>query len=107
MAEDVEVETPDVPAEEVANENVEEKNVNKKASKEKDKKKDKKAKQPKKSLGSKIKEVNSELKKVSWPKFSKVVKTTGVVILVVLICTLILFGLDMALKYGIYDQIIG
>ena len=83
----------------IANENVEEKNVNKKASKEKDKKKDKKAKQPKKSLGSKIKEVNSELKKVSWPTFANVVKKTGVVILVVFLFTLVLFGIDFGLGW--------
>lgn len=37
-----------------------------------------------KRMGRKIKEVFSELKKVTWPSFGKVVKTTGVVIAVVL-----------------------
>lgn len=35
-------------------------------------------------FGRKVKEVFSELKKVTWPSFGKVVKTTGVVLLVVL-----------------------
>ena len=56
-------------------------------------------KQPKKTekkagLGKKIKESASELKKVSWPTFGKTVKQTGVVILVVVLCTLVLFGFD-------------
>jgi len=37
-----------------------------------------------KRLGRKFKEVFSELKKVTWPTFGKVVKTTGVVLAVVL-----------------------
>ena len=86
---------------------VEEKVEAKNSKAEKEDKKAKKAKKEKKSLGARAKEVHSELKKVSWPKFSKVVKTTGVVIFVVLICMLLLFGIDMAFKYGIYDQIIG
>lgn len=80
---------------------------NSKAEKEDKKAKNGKVKKEKKSLGSKMKEVHSELKKVSWPKFSKVVKTTGVVIFVVLICMLLLFGMDMAFKHGIYDLIVG
>lgn len=36
-------------------------------------------------VGRKIKEVFSELKKVTWPSFGKVIKTTGVVLLMVLI----------------------
>ena len=34
-------------------------------------------------VGAKIKETFSELKRVSWPKFSTVVKTTGVVLVIV------------------------
>jgi preprotein translocase SecE subunit len=37
-----------------------------------------------KKLGRKTKEVFSELKKVTWPSFGKVVKTTGVVCAVVI-----------------------
>ncbi len=51
-----------------------------------------------KRWGKKIKEVFAEIKKVSWPSFSKVVKQTGVVIGVVLLfavgITLIDFGLS-------------
>ncbi|MBO5851802.1 MAG: preprotein translocase subunit SecE [Clostridia bacterium] len=53
-------------------------------------------------IGRKIKEVFSEIKKVSWPSFGKVVKQTGIVIGVVLIflviITLIDFGLSQLLR---------
>ena len=35
-------------------------------------------------FGRKVKEIFSELKKVNWPSFGKVVKTTGVVLVLVL-----------------------
>ncbi len=54
----------------------------------------KKQKKDKKSFARKMKETTSELKKVSWPSFGKVLKQTGVVIAVVTICTLLLFGID-------------
>ena len=63
----------------------------------KDKKENKKANKKdtnKKNVAQKSKELVSELKKVSWPSFGKVAKTTGVVLLVVTVCTLILFGAD-------------
>ena len=63
---------------------------------EKNKKATKKAtKQPKRS---KAKETVSELKKVSWPKFSKVVKNTGIVLVVVLIFGAVIFGIDSGLQ---------
>ena len=53
-------------------------------------------------FGRKCKEVFSELKKVSWPSFGKVVKHTGIVLAVVLIFlivfTLIDFGLSTLLN---------
>ncbi len=53
-------------------------------------------------MGRKIKEVFSELKKVTWPSFGKVVKSTGVVITVVVIFlvvfTAINFGLSSLLE---------
>ena len=52
----------------------------------------KKVKKTKKSLGRRFKEIFSELKKVSWPTFAKVVKQTGVVLVVVL-CFLVIIGL--------------
>jgi len=65
-----------------------------------DKKNTKKKAEPKKAgLGKKIKESISELKKVNWPTFGKVCKQTGMVITVVLVCTLILFGMDRLLSW--------
>ena len=48
-------------------------------------------------MGRKIKEVFSELKKVTWPSFGKVVKATGVVIAAV-VAFLIVFT---AINYGL------
>ena len=48
-------------------------------------------------MGRKLKEVFSELKKVTWPSFGKVVNSTGVVIAVVVIF-LIVFT---AINYGL------
>ena len=41
-----------------------------------------------------LKNTGNELKKVTWPKFIDVVKQTSVVLVVVLIFTLVLLGLD-------------
>ena len=46
-------------------------------------------------MGRKLKEVFSELKKVTWPTFGKVVKATGVVLVVIF---LVIFG---AINYGL------
>lgn len=48
-------------------------------------------------MGRKIKEVFSELKKVTWPSFGKIVKSTGAVLAVV-IAFLIVFT---AINYGL------
>lgn len=64
------------------------------AEKSKTSKAQKKQKTEKRSMFKRLKETSSELKKVSWPSFGKVLKQTGVVILVVTICTLLLFGVD-------------
>ena len=48
-------------------------------------------------MGRKIKEVFSELKKVTWPSFGKVVKSTGAVLAVVIVF-LIVFT---AINYGL------
>lgn len=48
-------------------------------------------------MGRKVKEVFSELKKVTWPSFGKVVKSTGAVLAVV-IAFLIVFT---AINYGL------
>lgn len=54
---------------------------------------------PKKSLGKMAKETISELKKVSWPTFPKVVKQTGVVIVVVFVFALVLLGFDTLFSF--------
>lgn len=72
---------------------------NKKDKSAKNVKTSKKPKKEKRSLGKKIKESMSELKKVSWPSFGKTVKQTGMVISVVLICTLVLFGIESLLGW--------
>jgi preprotein translocase subunit SecE len=50
-------------------------------------------------LVTKFKEIVSELKKVSWPSFKTVCKNTGIVISVVVIFTLVLFGIDRLLSF--------
>lgn len=50
-------------------------------------------------IGKKLKEVFSEIKKVSWPSFGKVVKQTGVVIGVVLCFLVVLMLMDFGLSY--------
>jgi preprotein translocase SecE subunit len=49
-------------------------------------------------FGRKCKEVFSELKRVTWPTFPKVLKTTGVVIVIVLIFTVIVTGINYGLQ---------
>lgn len=48
-------------------------------------------------MGRKLKEVFSELKKVTWPSFGKVMKSTGIV-LTVIVSFLIIFT---AVNYGL------
>ncbi len=62
-------------------------------------KKTKKVATNKKTLGQKIKEIFSELKKVSWPSFTKVLKQTGVVIAVVLFFLIVIGVADTALAW--------
>mgnify|MGYP002512666636 FL=1 len=49
--------------------------------------------------GAKIKETFSELKRVTWPKFSTVVKTTGVVLVVVAAFLAVVTGVDALLSW--------
>ena len=67
--------------------------------------KNKNNKKERKSLKKKAAEVISELKKVSKPSFGKVAKNTCVVIVVVAICTLLLFGMDRLFSL-IYDLLL-
>lgn len=50
-----------------------------------------------KRMGAKIKDVFAELKKVSWPSFSKVVKQTGIVLAVVAIFLVVITAFDYGL----------
>ena len=50
-----------------------------------------------KRVGAKIKETFAELKRVTWPKFGTVVKTTGVVLVIVLAFLIIVTGVDFGL----------
>ena len=45
-------------------------------------------------FGRKIKETFSELKRVTWPSFGKALKSTGVVLVIVLIFTVIVTGIN-------------
>ena len=59
--------------------------------------KQKKQKNQEKVKRSRTKETISELKKVSWPSFGKVMKQTGMVISVVLVFMLLIVGIDQLL----------
>ncbi len=50
-----------------------------------------------KRIGMKAKDVFSELKKVNWPTFAKVVKKTGIVLAVVLCFLVVIFAFDTGL----------
>ena len=68
--------------------------------KQKDVKKDKKKnKKPNffKRFGMKVKDVFSELKKVSWPTFAEVIKQTGIVLAVVFVFMVVIFAFDFGL----------
>ena len=49
----------------------------------------------------------SELKKIVWPSWKQVLKGTGVVLLVVVICTIALGGLDWTFNMGMEKLING
>lgn len=70
--------------------------------------KPKKAKKEKKGsrLLKRLKETGSELKKVTWPTFPKVVKQTGVVLAVVIFFGIVLFGFDYLLKF-LFELLVG
>ncbi len=57
-------------------------------------------------VSSYFREVKSELKKVSWPTFGKVVSQTGIVLAVTFIFTVVLFGFDSLLGF-LFNLLIG
>lgn len=74
--------------------------TNESVKQQKEVKKVKKNKKPNifKRMGMKAKDVFSELKKVNWPSFGKVVKQTGIVLAVVLIFLVVIFAFDLGLQ---------
>ena len=50
-------------------------------------------------MGRKLKETFSELKRVTWPSFPKVLKSTGVVLVVVLVFLVAVTGINFFLKW--------
>ncbi|MBO7508270.1 MAG: preprotein translocase subunit SecE [Clostridia bacterium] len=77
-----------------------EKQVEKQPAKVEKKDKNQKAKAQKQPnpKQNKVKETVAELKKVTWPTFPKVVKNTLLVLVIVLISTAVLFGIDYVLS---------
>ena len=49
-------------------------------------------------MGRKLKETFSELKRVTWPTFPKVVRGTSVVLVVVLVFTVVITGINYGLN---------
>ena len=49
-------------------------------------------------MGRKLKEVFSEIKKVTWPSFGKVITSTGVVIAVIVVFLIVLTGINYGLN---------
>ncbi|MDR1138653.1 MAG: preprotein translocase subunit SecE [Clostridiales bacterium] len=64
------------------------------------------AKLERKSIWTRIKETLSELKKVSWPSFKTVIKSTGIVLAVVLFFLIALIGIDGLLGF-LYRMLTG
>ena len=52
-----------------------------------------------KRMGKGLKEIFSELKKVNWPSFAKVMAETGIVLAVVVFFLLIILGIDSLLAW--------
>lgn len=71
----------------------------------KEKNKGKKRKEPGK-VRRWFKDFFSELKKVTWPTFAKVMKQTGTVLLVTLCFLLVVLAFDSLLGY-LYEQLLG
>ena len=47
----------------------------------------------------------SELKKIVWPSWKQVLKNTGIVAIIVVICTIAIGALDMAFRTG-FDALV-
>jgi len=111
VVETQEVATENVAAEEVATkEEVKVETKQEKTKKDNSAKSNKNKKKAKKdnsnSVGKRIKGTASELKKVTWPKFSEVVKQTGVVLAFVAITVVLLLGVNSLLGW-IFGLLVG
>jgi preprotein translocase subunit SecE len=71
--------------------------IDKKAEKLKMREKRREAKRDRVKFRTKLKESFGELKKVNWPTFPQTIKQTGVVLGVVLVFSLVVFGIDRGL----------
>ena len=76
--------------------------ASKKASQKADKKKSKK-KNPFKSAGKFFKGVNSERKKVVWPKAKETIKNSVIVLVVVIILGVAIYAVDSVLSLGLRE----
>ena len=76
----------------------------KKAAELETEKKPEKAKKEKKGrIKNGWKGFRSEVKKIVWPTWKQVLKGTGVVLLVVIVCAIALGGLDSAFSWGMRE----
>ena len=57
-------------------------------------------------MGRTLKETFSELKRVTWPTFPKVLKSTGVVLVVVLVFLVVVTGINFGLQ-ALLDLVTG
>ena len=73
---------------------------NKAAEIETNKKPEKAKKEKKGRIKNGWKGFKSEVKKIVWPTWKQVLKGTGVVLLVVIVCAIALGGLDTAFTWG-------
>ncbi len=48
----------------------------------------------------------SEVKKIVWPTWKQVLKNSGIVVVIVLICAVVIGALDMAFRTG-FDALVG
>ena len=71
--------------------------------KEKAKKEKKEKNKNKRTIITKIKDTGAELKKVRWPTFRKAMKQTGVVLIVVMIFSVVIFAIEFGILQWLYN----
>jgi len=80
--------------------------LDKQKRKEKARKDRQEQKKNKRGIRVALRETMSELKKVRWPTISRTIKQTGVVLGVVVIFSIVLFGIDLGLG-ALYELLTG